>query len=125
MASKCFSALLVLMMLYAAGGNAQEYPTKPIRIVTLGSGGGADSTSRMVAQGISGPLGQQVIVENRTPISAPEAVAKAPPDGYTLLLTGGSLFTLPLLQKTPFDLSSFAPITMADRATNMFAVHAS
>jgi tripartite-type tricarboxylate transporter receptor subunit TctC len=119
------SVLSALLTLAASGVSGQEYPTKPIRIVTLGAGGGSDITTRIVAQGISVPLGQQVIVDNRTPIQAPETVAKSPPDGYTLLITGGSLFTLPLLQKTPFQMSDFAPITMVDRATNMLAVHAS
>lgn len=64
----------------------QDYPTKPIRIVTGGAGGGTDFTARLIAQGISGPLGQPVVVENRGAGIIPvEFVSKAPPDGYTLV----------------------------------------
>jgi tripartite-type tricarboxylate transporter receptor subunit TctC len=59
---------------------AQDYPTRPIHlIVPFAAGGGADAVARVVAQRISGPLGQQVVVGT-------EFVAKAKPDGYTLLL---------------------------------------
>jgi tripartite-type tricarboxylate transporter receptor subunit TctC len=61
-----------------------------------------DFSARLIAQGISGPLGQPVIVENRqNGTIAAEAVAKAPPDGYTLLLAGGGFMFAPLLRPTP------------------------
>src|SRR5688500_815082 len=93
---------------------AQSYPTKPVRIVTADVGGGTDIVSRLIAQGISGPLGQQVIVDNRASGVIPgDIVAKAAPDGYTLLVAGGILWIAPLLQKTPYDpLKDFAPITL-------------
>ena len=68
---------------------AGEYPTKPVRIVAAEPGGGTDFVSRMVAQGVSGALGQQVLVENRPSALSGETVAKSPPDGYTLLLNPG------------------------------------
>src|SRR6267154_370958 len=68
--------------------STQEYPNKPIRIVTGSVGGGNDFVSRQIAQGISGPLAQPVIVENRGGNGPGETVAKAPPDGYTLLTDG-------------------------------------
>src|SRR5438552_16131101 len=75
--------------------SAQNYPSKPIRIVTSNPGGSNDFTARILAQGLTGPLGQQVIVDNRgggSFISA-EVVARAPPDGYTLLFTDTSGWT--------------------------------
>jgi tripartite-type tricarboxylate transporter receptor subunit TctC len=103
------------------------FPSKPIRIITPGAGSSADIASRLIAQGISGPLAQQVIVDNRpNGVIAADAVAKAPPDGYTLLLAGGSFTIGPLLQNTPFDpVRDFAPITLAVRAPNVLVVHPS
>ena len=84
--------LLVGLMVPGAGGvYGQDYPSKTIRIVTTGAGGGSDFVARILSQGISGPLGQPVIVDNRTPgVFATETVSKAPPDGYTVLLTGSA-----------------------------------
>lgn len=104
---------------------AQDYPNKPIRIVTAAAGGGSDFTARQIAQGISGPLGQPVIVDNRTALQASEAGAKAPPDGYTLLVAGGVLWTTPLLQKTPYDISDFSPLSLLIREVSIVAVHPS
>jgi tripartite-type tricarboxylate transporter receptor subunit TctC len=105
--------------------SAQDYPLKPIRIITAGAGGGSDFDSRQIAQGISGPLGQSVIVDNRTTALAAEAVSKAPPDGYTLLVSGATLWIIPLLRKTPWDVSDFAPISLIERTVNIVAVHPS
>lgn len=72
-------------------------------------------TARLLAQGISGPLGQPVLVENRpSVITAATTVGGAQPDGHTLLMTGPNLWLLPLLEsKTPFDpLRDFIPVTM-------------
>ena len=84
-------------------GSGQAYPNKVIRIVTSAPGGGSDVLSRLIAPGLTESLGQQVIVDNRGSI-APEIVAKAPPDGYTLLVSGSPLWVLPLLRaNTPWD----------------------
>lgn len=114
-----------LMSFGAKQALAQDYPNKPIRIVTAAAGGGSDFTARQIAQGISGPLGQPVFVDNRTALQASEAGAKAPPDGYTLLVAGGVLWTTPLLQKTPYDLSDFAPLSQLIREVSIVAVHPS
>ena len=97
---------------------AQDYPTRPIHlIVPFAAGGGADAGARVVAQRISGPLGQQVVVENRggaAAIVGTEFVAKAKPDGYTLLL-GQSVRSQSILEFTYTALRSvrsFAPITL-------------
>lgn len=69
--------------------------------------------SRLIAQGISGSLGQPLIVDNR-PVTAPELVSKAPPDGYTLFVIGTILWTTSLLQKTSYDpVRDFSPICQA------------
>src|SRR5262245_48425205 len=105
----------------------QDYPNKPLRIVTSSPGGGNDFASRLIAQHISGPLGQPVIVDNRAaPILAAEFVSKSPPDGYTLYVSGNSIWISPLLQKTPYDaVRDFSPITVIVRQVNVVAVHPS
>ena len=116
-----------LMGMVAGIVYGQDYPSKPIRIVTGSVGGGNDQIARQIAQGISGPLGQPVIVDNRGVGALPmEAVFKQPPDGYTLLLQGASLWLLPLLQKTNYDvMRDFAPVTLISKDVNVLVVHPS
>jgi len=99
---------------------ADNFPAKPIRIVVPnGPGGGADLTARIVAQKIAGPLGQGVIIENKPGaggVVAGQTVARAEPDGYTLLLvSSGTAVSQALFKSQPFDAQKdFAPIaTMA------------
>ena len=114
-----------LMVLGAGVVSGQDYPNKPIRIVTGASGGGGDFASRLIGQGLTDRLGQQVVVDNRGNIAG-EIVSKAPPDGYTLLVEGASFWIAPLLQKTPYDpVRDFAPITVAVSTPNILAVHPS
>ena len=105
-----------VMFLSAGIACGQDYPNRPVRIIVTGAGGAGDFVARAMAQGISGYLGQQVIVENRpTNIIASETVSKAPPDGYTLLRNGNNLWLGPLLQKMPYDpFADFIPITVTD-----------
>lgn len=105
---------------------AQTYPTKTIRIVTALSGGTIDLSARIVAQGLSGPLGQQVIVDNRG-LAAAEIVAKAPADGHTLIVYASPLWLAPFLREhVSWDpLKDFAPITLTDQAPSMLVVHPS
>lgn len=109
-------ALLALSCAFAA---AQTYPTKPIRImVPFAAGGVADITARVLAQRMSETIGQQVLVENRPSaggIIAAEAVAKADPDGYTLLLvSNGTAVSATLFRTLPYDtLKDFAPVSTA------------
>jgi tripartite-type tricarboxylate transporter receptor subunit TctC len=77
------------LMVIAVAACAQDYPSKPIRIITSPAGGGNDVPARLLAQGIAGPLGQQVVVDNRPTVLIAEIVSKAPPDGYTILFSGG------------------------------------
>jgi tripartite-type tricarboxylate transporter receptor subunit TctC len=82
--------------------------------------------ARVVAQGISGPLGQQVIVDNRGDRIAQEIVAKAAPDGYTFHVTGTGFWVEPLLRKLSYDpVRDFSPITLATMSPNILLVHPS
>jgi tripartite-type tricarboxylate transporter receptor subunit TctC len=106
----------------------QGYPTKNIRVLTAGVGGGADLSARVIAQELSISLGQRLIVENRggAGFVAAETVAKAPPDGYTLLVYGPPFWIGPLIEKAPYDpLRDFVPITLTISAPNILAVHPS
>jgi len=93
----CCTAMASLFIV-AGQVSAQSYPTKPVRLVTgSGPGGGADQTSRVIAERLGKALGQQVIVENRpgaTGMIANRLVAGAAPDGYTLLLEPSSFVAI-------------------------------
>jgi len=119
-------ALVAWTALAAGPGVAQDYPARPVRIVTSPAGGGNDLPSRLVARGISGPLGQQVIVDNRPAILAPEIVAKAAPDGYTVLVAGSTHWIGPLVEKVSYDpLKDFVPVALIARAPVLLVVHPS
>lgn len=126
---RIFSAPFSLAMLGLAAGMAsgQDYPTKPIRIISSPAGGGTDLTTRSIAQGISGSLGQQIIVDNRPAgVIQGELLSKASPDGYNLLVAGGTVWNFPLLQKTVYDpVRDFSPITLIDLSINVVVVHPS
>jgi len=94
---------------------AQDYPNKAIRIVTSGIGGTPDFMSRLLAGGMSPTLGQPIVIDNRSSGLIPgQVVVAAPPDGYTLLVYGGTTWVGPLFQKAPsYDpLRDLAPISM-------------
>ena len=119
---------LGLMVLGAGVVSGQDYPNKPIRIVTAAAGGGSDFMARQVAQGISGPLGQPVIGENRGGGIIPvDYVSKAPPDGYTLLVQGAVAWVAPLLlRKAPYDMvRDFSPLSLLVKEVYLVAVHPS
>src|SRR4029077_6577195 len=82
--------------------SGQAYPNKPIRIVTGSSTGAAGLASRFIAQGISGPLGQEWVVDNRRS-GQQELVSRALPYGYTLVVSGSSFWLAPLMQSAPYD----------------------
>ena len=109
----------------AAGQPA--YPVKPVRMVTTEAGGGTDFATRLIAQGITQGIGQQVVVDNRPSGVIPgETVAKAPPDGYTLLVSTQIVWLLPFMQTAPFDpVRDFIPVTLAVTAPTVLVVHPS
>ena len=121
------SIFSVTMMLLSAGvAYGQDYPNKLIRIITSPAGGDNDFIARIIGQSISSPLGQPVVIENRPTPLAVESVAKALPDGYTLLLAGGQLTITPLLRKTSYDaVRDFAPITLPGSSPLILVVHPS
>ena len=108
---------------------SQPYPTKPVRlIVTYPAGGGADTMARLISPKLSEALGQPVVVENRGGASgtiAAELVAKAPPDGTTLMLDATNHAVNPsLYPKLPYDPDkAFAPVTLLALFPNMLVVH--
>jgi len=123
---------ITYMLLVAAGSTfvqAQNFPAKPIRIVTNEAGAGLDFSARLIAQGLSEKFKQQVIVDNRGGaggIIAGEMVARAAPDGYTLIFFSNGLWTVPLMQKAPFDpLRDFAPVTLALTSPSILVAHPS
>jgi len=110
---------------------AQGYPARPVRIIVPTSPpGGADVVARLIAPGLSERLGQQVVVDNRAGASTMiggELAAKAPPDGYTLLMGISTLAINPAtFRKVPYDaLRDFVPITHAVKQTMMLVAHPS
>jgi len=123
-------AVATLSLTFApAPASAQSYPTKPIRVVTSAPGGGNDFTARAIAYSISGSLGQPWVVDNRGGAGgaiAAELVARAPPDGYTLLVYASNIWIIPLLRSVPYDpVKDLAPITWAARSPNTVVVHPS
>jgi tripartite-type tricarboxylate transporter receptor subunit TctC len=120
------SVLGFALVLGAGAVPGQDYPSKVIRIVAPATGGGSDVVGRMIAPGLSANLGQQVIIDNRGAIAS-EIVAKAPPDGYTLLVNGSPMWLLPVIRpSSPWDAPrDFAPITLAVSSPSMLVVHPS
>ncbi len=119
-----------VMVLAPGAVSGQDFPSKPVRLFTSEPGGGNDFAARLIAQGLTGALGQQVVVENRGAaggVIAAETVAKAPPDGHTLLFYGSNIWLLPFLRKNvPYHpVRDFAPITWAVKATGILVVHPS
>ncbi len=111
---------------------AQTYPSKPIRIILpQGAGGSTDIVARMIAQKLGESLEQHVVVENRpgaAGIIGVDAVAKAAPDGYTILLGSSTMMAanISLYSKLPFDpVKDLTPLAMAAAAHFVFAVHPS
>ena len=124
---RIFSA--AALALFAAAASGDDYPNRPIRILTAGAGGGVDFGARLIAQGLSKSLGQPVVVENRggSALLVAEPIAKAPPDGYNLLFYGSALWLTPFMRETtPYDpLGDFAPISLTNRSPNVLVVHPS
>src|SRR4051794_34392647 len=82
----------------------QSYPSKAVRLYTSPAGGGNDLRARVIAQELAIPLAQAVVVENRPLVNSIESVAKAAPDGYSLLLAANTVWTLPFMQSNvPWD----------------------
>ncbi|MDM0002575.1 tripartite tricarboxylate transporter substrate binding protein [Variovorax sp. J22P240] len=116
----------------ASASNAQDFPTKPIRLIApFAAGASTDLLARTVAQSMSKDLGQPVIVENKPGaggILAAEQVARAAPDGYTFLLTSAGIVTMNqhIYPRLPYDpIKDFTPLTIAVRMPIVTVVHPS
>ena len=107
---------------------AQDYPSKPLRIVTGGVGSSSDFSARLVAYGLSTALGQQVVVENRGGgVFFGEVLSKSPADGYTLLVHGSSIWLSPfLVANVPYDpITDLLPISLTNMSPAIFVAHPS
>ena len=121
----------VVLCVSAAGVAAQQYPSKPVRmIVPYAPGGGVDIMGRIIGARLSERLGVQVVLENRggaNTVIGTDAVAKAPADGYTLLFGNPALSANPALNDNlPYDtLRHLAPVMMVAASYNVLVVHPS
>jgi tripartite-type tricarboxylate transporter receptor subunit TctC len=127
------AALLGLLSapLWPAAASAQQYPSRAIRIVVPFSAGAPDTVARLVGQQLSTRMGQPVIIENRpgaNGVTGTHEVAKAPPDGHTLLVVSSSFAVNPsIYRKLPYDpLQDLEPITaICGTEGYIFVVHPS
>ena len=119
------------LLVHAGSVFAQAYPTKPVRMVVAFVPGGADDFhGRLMAQKLGEHFGRQFVVENRGGAGGFvgwEYVARSPADGYTLLLGGGSLTTIPSLRpNAPIDvMRDFTPISLISTFALVLVVHPS
>ena len=113
------------------GARADDYPSRPIRLIAnYPPGGVVDLSARIVGQRLTEILGQQIVIENRPGAAGTigaTAVAKAPSDGYTLLLTPGDIVTMPsLMPVMSFDpLKDLVPISLISSVSMMLVAHTS
>lgn len=119
MTKRSVAAIAAASLLFAQGAAAQEYPTKPIRmVVPFAPGGPTDIVGRAVSQRLTETLGQTVVVDNRAGaggVVGADLVAKSPPDGYTMLLcsTGAMAINPSLMPNIPYDSGrDFAPLSL-------------
>jgi tripartite-type tricarboxylate transporter receptor subunit TctC len=123
-------ALAFLLALPALTSLAQQYPSRPVRIlVPLAPGGGMDTVTRGLAPQLTEALGQTVVVDNRPGAGsqvALEIMAGAAPDGYTLMMLSATTVVYPLLYKSRFDVvRDFAPISQVTAQGYVLVVHPS
>lgn len=129
----CKALLILSTSSYATSvvyAQAPAYPAKPIRmIIALAPGGGVDTTGRFIAQKLNEAWGQPVVADNRPGAGgsiAAETVARAAPDGYTMLMTSAQITITPSLMKLAYDpLKELLPVTMAVVSPGVLVVHPS
>jgi tripartite-type tricarboxylate transporter receptor subunit TctC len=128
---KLQAVLAAWAVAHSVTASAQSYPVKTVRIVVpYAAGGNTDFTARAIAERLTPVFKQQVIVENRpggaTNIGT-EIVAKAPPDGHTLLMAGASnAINMSLVRKLPYDtVRDFEPVTLCVQGANVLSIHPS
>jgi tripartite-type tricarboxylate transporter receptor subunit TctC len=124
------TAMFASALLVTGASIAQQYPTKPIRIIVpFAPGGPNDILARVIGQKLTEAWGQQTIVENRPgggTVIGTEVVAESPPDGYTLLMVSTSHTSNPSLRKLPYDpLRGLEPVILVAAAPNVLIAHPS
>jgi tripartite-type tricarboxylate transporter receptor subunit TctC len=133
-AARGCNALVIFSMSACAAGVAHAqtpaYPTKSIRmVIALAPGGGVDTTGRFIGQRLSQIWGQPVVADNRPGAGgaiAAEIVARAPPDGYTLMTTSSGVTVIPSIMKLPYDpMKDLLPVTLAAISPGVMVVHPS
>jgi tripartite-type tricarboxylate transporter receptor subunit TctC len=130
-ALRAVSAAAVLLALAVGSQAADTYPTRPVRlIVPYAPGGNGDIVGRIVADGLTSRLGQQVVVDNRAggaSIIGTDLAAKAPPDGYTLLVVASTIAVNPsLVAKLPYDtLKDLVPISLVGQTPQVLLINPS
>ncbi len=120
----------VLMAIAASAGAQQDYPKKPIRLISpYAAGGGTSIAARIISQKLTESWGQQVIVDNRpgaNTIIGSEALVKSAPDGYTIMIAAVTHVLVPLMFKTSFDvIKDFAPVATLSRGEFVLVIHPS
>ena len=125
-----FPAFIAAVLAAAPGAEAvaQNWPAKPLRMLTAELGGGSDLSARLIAAGLSGTIGQQVIVDNRVGgVIIAETAAKAAPDGYTLFTYSSTLGLIPFMRReTPYDpVKDFAPVSLIGSSPMLLVTHPS
>jgi tripartite-type tricarboxylate transporter receptor subunit TctC len=127
--TRCVACLCAIgpLVLSANSVFGQDYPNKPVRIVTGSPGSAAEFPVRVIAPVLTNAMGQPFIVDNRPSGVIPgDTVAKSKPDGYTLLMYGGTFWIGPLMEKTPYDpVADFSPVTMVVRSPAVLVTHPS
>jgi tripartite-type tricarboxylate transporter receptor subunit TctC len=119
---------VALALAAAPAAQAQDYPTRPVRVViAFPPGGPTDFVGRLVTDKMSAALGQRVYIENRAGAAGTvgaDNVAKADPDGYSLFLTtSGAVTIAPHIQSVPYDpLRDFAPVALVTKVTEVLVV---
>lgn len=119
--------MLTVLLQLMTSAQAAEYPNRTIKmIIPFAPGGGSDTLGRVLVEKMGNELGGSVIVENKpgaSSIIGTEIVAKAAPDGYTLLLTNGAIASNPTFFKLPFDTQSLSAITKVANAPQLLVAN--
>ena len=123
-------AVLVTCGMFSIDAIAQNFPTRPIRLlVGFAPGGAVDLAARAIANQMTSSIGQSVIVENKAGAAgniATDFVAKSPPDGYTLLIANTTIATPSLFSKLPFDVNKdIVPVSLVALGPHVFVVQPS
>jgi tripartite-type tricarboxylate transporter receptor subunit TctC len=127
---RCLLAAWAVVLAIPTVGEAQDWPTRPVRfIVSFPAGGSTDVAARVIGEHLSRSLRQQIVVENRTGANGNigiEAAAKSAPDGYTILVTSDALSSNPHVYKMSIDpLRELVPVIQLSRQPIVLAAHSS